>query len=182
MEAKYYVPEIENFHIGFECEKKDEQLFLKEAGNAFDSKVELKHIFGVDEKINIDCNKWFVPHIVDFNDMKRLQFFALNPSTLKEEFRVKHLDREDVVSENWVFEKVIFEDDNGNDLLSDGFVFRKDTECWFELVFIDETTIFIQKKWYKNNVTQMCRTVFQGTILNKSELRKIMKQLNIQGK
>jgi len=50
MENNYYTPAIEEFHVGFECEKKDEQLFLKEAGNAFDSVIELKHVFNIDKK------------------------------------------------------------------------------------------------------------------------------------
>lgn len=160
MKNKYYQPKIEEFCVGFEYEYQEKDGWKKT--EIFESSF-TSGSTGLNEYIDNDFN--FICENIDCGNI-----------------RVKHLDREDIESENWAFEKVIYEDDNGNDLFSDGFIFRQDSEHWFELVFIDKTTVFIQKKWYKNSVSQMCRTVFYGTILNKSRLKLVMVMLNIEKK
>lgn len=163
MENKYYTPSIEEFHVGFEYEMK--QGFMDgtvKSQEDFDLAIWEKRKTTIGELVYIER-----------------ALTGKNAQNGLCGIRVKHLDREDLLSENWMPERIIHEDDDGNDLFSDGFVFRKTPDIWFELVFISKTDIFIQKKWYKTSLSQMCRTVFFGTILNKSELNKIMKMINI---
>jgi len=127
---KYYVPEIEEFHIGFEYEIK----------NAFwDKIVSTKDIFydGVEY------------HLKDKN------------------IRVKYLDNMDILSLNW---NQISDDCFG---ISD-VEFRGKKRCDLRLL-VRETVLIWMIDTEENNYT-----LFTGFIKNKSELKKLMSQLNIK--
>ena len=111
-EEKYYTPEIEEFHVGFEARSfysNAWQLFTIGNGNSI---IDIKR--GIDEK----------------------------------RIKVKYIDKEDVESFNW-----------------------KDYNFYFIKQIINNNFHEIQDT--EGNV------VFYGTIKNKSELKKLMKQLNI---
>jgi len=156
MENKYYTPEIEEFCEGFQYEKRV---------NTIGEKVEA--YFAVDGKIVI------VPDYVCTEEDWADKEFSLSNSKeqdiekLLEEgrLRVEYLDREDIESL--------------------GFIYIKSqpglTEDYFELI----STEWCMDYDYS---TQYCRifinsdgdsTFFAGTIKNKSELKRILKMLNI---
>jgi hypothetical protein len=136
---KYYVPEIEEFHVGFECE-----LHMSISTNFCRSNKET-------------WNK-MIMHETDI-------LYNIKNYTDKDKIRVKFLDREDIESEGW-------------ELYSKGninfFTFRKPTND------------FIQIHVKFGEVSKISFSTRDGLesmdfiIKNKSELRKLMKQLNIE--
>lgn len=136
MESKYYTPEIEEFHVGFEYEAfHSKEWFFEEGGNQW---VKSKVSLGTD--------------ILTLN-------YAINCDFV----RVKYLDREDIESLGWKA--------GVQGLAVDGYSgweeFKKDD---YRMVLSDNQGLII-----------VCRnhTSFSGTIKNKSELKKLLKQLGI---
>lgn len=133
MENKFYTPELEEFHSGFEFE-----FFYKNTWH--------KH--------SLD-GKPIVHHELDeFKDDLMKIAHAIT--------RVKHLDREDIESFGWK-------------PLNNNFDFFELGD--FRLTVEDNLQILIN---HKDGVYDHSDNGFHGTIKNKSELRKLMKQLNIK--
>lgn len=132
METKYYTPEIEEFHVGFEFE------FFNNKGK----------IFFVTEKENewIKTNMPYTGILSEPNNLRKL--------ILDNQVRTKHLDREDIESLGWSEEGLSYFT-NGN------FVISLKQES---IYIYNEKNIFL----------------FQGNIKNKSELKTLLKQLNIE--
>ena len=140
--SKYYTPEIEDFHVGFEFE--------------FETGTEgwKKFVFEKDRANNVLNN------VNEFNS----------------QFRVKYLDREDVESLGWFytgravdlwFNKVgMFDSASGT---------HRFTEL--KLHFGPEDHVLYINAYFGNQ-DEGC--LFEGIIRNKSELRKLMKQLKIE--
>lgn len=136
MENKYYTPEIEEFHVGFEYE-------YREDGNGKWKKEVFKEGRGLSYAGEID----------------------------DEEVRVKHLDREDIESlgfklrsedsSDWIIKSP---DADGYDgiYLSLGY----DVKDWN--VYISNLASYEEHECY-----------FQGHIKNKSELKRLLKQLGV---
>ena len=137
MENKYYVPEIEEFHVGFEYEyKKSKGVWEKEK---IETSISSEH--GL-------C--------VSIPSEEMYGFKSVN-------LRVKNLDREDIESLGWMQRDY------------DTFDFKTKKEgLGYALAFNPEFSTFIYQTGYKNG------TIFQGTIKNKNELKRLMKQLNIE--
>lgn len=124
---KYYTPEIEEFHVGFEYEtkRKDENSWIKRTWNKYDVYSSLDNTH--------------------------------------EEVRVKYLDREDV-------ESLGFED-LGNHSYEYG-----DSKLFLShYPSTNELDVYVYKRISDNERD----FYFQGTIKNKSELKKLLKQLGI---
>lgn len=171
MENKYYTPDLEEFCVGFEYETK---LFL--------GPVEYDPITG--KIINEPEHEWGKTKWSEFSSLSNSMNYSEEANgkttiTIPETIQVKHLDREDILECGWMPERILFEDDEGNDTYSDGFVLRKNKDQYYEIIPMEENVFFIQKKWYRNEVTQLCRALFYGTIKNKTELKKLMVQLQI---
>lgn len=130
MENKYYTPELEEFHVGFEFEE------MSDSGLMYNKKV---FRFG-----------WFdlQREIVKGIELKKI--------------RVKHLDKEDIEELGW----------ENNKKIDIGY-FRKDE---FVLRFKNEKiSIYLyDENWIDTEIIKSIK------IKNKSELRKLMKQLNIK--
>lgn len=155
MENKYYTPGIEEFHVGFEYEEK-----------------------GYSRK-----GEW-TTLVLDSYDMKTRDSGAPGecafPNTwdnIEEDIetgniRVKHLDREDIESLRWVF---VLE---ANQNL---YAYKKEG---YRLSFLRNLKSFIIHKTdgkgyiYKNKEMIGC-PIFIGNIKNKSELKRLMQQLNV---
>lgn len=122
---KYYTPELEEFHVGFEYELMDLALNM------------------VDKEFRSDV----ITHGGDIDNA--LEWIKTN------EVRVKHLDREDIESL--------------------GFVNLPDTNAFdkgeYQINFQDHTFVEIYD--------DASRSVFQGAVKNKSELKRLLKQLGI---
>jgi hypothetical protein len=123
-ENKYYTPEIEEFHVGFEYEHRN----LPDGEDA----------------------EWF-PHV--FNK-------HCDAETHKNmERRVKHLDREDI--EGCGFEELNEKDE---------YRLKSNDAIWLE---IKHGLVFIE------NLHERDGNLFKGTIKNKSELKRILKQIGV---
>ncbi len=138
MEAKYYTPELEEFHVGFEFES--DFWFFTEEGEWAKS------------KITEDTFE-------DFVSLYKNDAYAT-------EFRVKYLDREDIESLGFTNYVPPMEYNH-----SWNYKGGKDPKIyvWFNCA-IPEVRIF----------SSFPTILFQGPVKNKSELRKLMSQLQIK--
>lgn len=127
MESKYYTPEIEEFHIGFEFE-----------GREFDSK------------------RWLPK---EFKDGQSVELFEDN--------RVKCLDEEDIESLGWILKR--------NEVGEFDFELNN-----YYLKFWSNTSEHYTTNIYIKQLTGLGLHCFKGTIKNKSELKKVMEQLDIK--
>ena len=149
---KYYTPDIEEFHVGFEYE------LLKP-----DSKY-YKRVFGYDPVDNPELDE-FSP-----DDLMKIAHAIT---------RVKHLDREDI--EGFGFDNDgQMEFDSGNwgpvyNLSVDNTEYK---EKYYNL-FIDEGLFNIVFCEYRNSVGRTEKTLFSGTIKNKSELKKVLNMIGV---
>ena len=134
MENKYYLPKIEEFHVGFEYE------YLNDTDNAW-----YKQIFN------------------------RGIGFDNNPSIGR--CKVKYLNKEDVKSFGF-----ICTGDCGAEK-----EFQKDYKYgWIVLEMSFDNKITIEYEWENNTIGHTStRTLFIGKIKNKSELKKLLIQLEI---
>ena len=136
---KYYTPNIEEFHVGFEYE------YLTN-GDEW-----VKHIINNKADL-IDC-------IEDIKESK---------------IRVKYLDKEDI--ESLGFGKMDFS-------FYQNFIrFKRGRfDIYMSLIHADKTKVLIFRKDY--SVYTEChysKEVFSGTLKNKSELKRLLKQLDIK--
>jgi hypothetical protein len=136
---KYYTPEIEEFHVGFEYE-------IYEDWDTDDKKSWHKQVYS-----NITSNAERLEYVG--GDMKK--------------FRVKYLDKEDIESLGFKY----FKTHPGTTTLE----FEGD-KC--DITFDSEFS-----KYWNITITHTEDgdfTYFHGFIKNKSELKKLLKQLNIE--
>jgi hypothetical protein len=137
-ESKYYTPEIEEFHVGFEYEELDPDYQGQSDGKQWKPRKLSKEGL-IDTLIH-----W--KHIWDL-------------------VRVKYLDREDIESLGF---ELLKEDVNGK-----AFIHKDNDELqiWWsinDIIDIDNGQTY-----------EDCITYFKGTIKNKSELKRILKQIGI---
>jgi len=143
---KYYVPEISEFHVGFEYEKYDERVA----------------IYSNYPKESTTTN-W---HRFKY-DLKSIRLSQLGTHLYDKTIRVKYLDQSDIESLGWIKHAI-----NKN--------------CYYiELHKNTFGTIYME--YYDEQETKWCiesdrhgESIFIGTIKNKSELIKLMQQLNIK--
>ena len=121
MSNKYYTPEIEEFHIGFEFE-------------------------------------------VDYGDkwVQETQRDGFLHNKKLENIRVKYLDKEDIESLGWKH--------SGGKMLSGAMQYYDINKC--RLYYAEHHPEYL-------SINVMETQVFRGRIKNKSELRKLMKQIGI---
>lgn len=127
MENKYYTPNLEDFHVGFEYEVKEEKTFEK-----------------VVFKITDIYNYPLINTILNLQEKVEDSYI-----------RVKYLDREDIESLGWSYNEE------------------------FKYFRIREDFILLE---YQNNeilIQEDGENLFWGKIKNKSELKKLMKQIGI---
>lgn len=156
-ELKYYIPEIEDIKVGYECEIYEQST----------TKL-IKDIKWHSVKVTIGNSEYG-------------ETLAINrvPNYLKQsKIRTSYLTKEQIEKEGWKIQNVLIEDDDGNDMFCTGFVKDIDENRWYELVFQEDKT-FIQYKWYRNSVTQLCRPIFYGKIKSINEFRTLCKWLGI---
>ena len=152
MEEGYYVPNIEEFHVGFEYE----YLGNKSTG-----------VTGWDKRVAFEGKG-------SFADNYMMQIF----NALKEnKIRVKYLCKEDI-------ESIVHK--NTKDFHT---IFKLREQYTNELCFqtywieegdwLDEEYIYWDTKYNTFKITHKSKALFSGTIKNKSELKKLLEQLNI---
>ncbi len=152
MIEKYYTPTLEEFHVEFEYE-----IFQK--GTPYDSKI--LTTFPVEENDTWLKSKYPDPFL-GYNIEKILGIHKP---------RVKYLDKEDIESLGLKFKKEEY-------LVTDEYyrLVFKFSEIPYELDYYpNRNRIYIgNTETYEDHVTK-----FDGTIKNKSELVKLLKQLGI---
>lgn len=138
MVNKYYTPELEEFHVGFEFESK----YV-----LFSNNLEWKKV-----TLSVKEHAWFWDSYLQ--------------DAIETEFRVKYLDKEDIESLGWV------KFDNHCYCITDG-----DGRCWYLWLSVNRLSI---NKGLVGDLVKDSLQIFRGEIKNKSELIKLMKQLNIK--
>lgn len=147
MESKYYTPEMEEFHIGFEYEYRP-----------WDWK-----------------NGKFLETWKDGKYRKEKSIHKIEEKYIRTlNLRTKYLDREDIEELGWIH--------TGGQLISEGrqdfTIDKNDTE--FELLYSSINNKIVITETNYSDMGGDTISLFKGYIKNKSELKKLMKQLNIQ--
>jgi hypothetical protein len=140
---KYYTPEIDEFHVGFECE--------------------IQSSWGM--------QKGIYPSILREDTLTGFQLQKIGETeTLKKVIsgiRVKYLDKKDIESLGFSYYKT-----------HPGMEQMEFDKGEYELTY---DTNFKGKQWLRINLEgEGDVTLFSGSIKNKSELKKLLKQLNIK--
>jgi len=143
MKNKYYTPEIEEFHVGFECE--------------------IQSSWGM--------QKGIYPSILREDTLTGFQLQKIGETeTLKKVIsgiRVKYLDKKDIESLGFSYYKT-----------HPGMEQMEFDKGEYELTYDPN---FKGKQWLRINLEgEGDVTLFSGSIKNKSELKKLLKQLNIK--
>ena len=148
---KYYTPQAKEFRIGFEYEYED----IIESGASDFFKGKIEKISQIQELLN---NMYVHGNMV----------------------RVKYLDKEDVESLGFAKRQVTncFRDDE----IEEGYVFPLTSKNEAVLHFIEKQTVGISEHSIYDEFTEnwFSQDLFFGKIKNKSELKKLMEQLNIK--
>jgi len=137
---KYYTPEIEEFHEGFEYESQDIAADL----------------MGIEWKKGTYSDGQLGAYLSD--EIKR------------GEVRVKCLDKEDVLSLGWETSRKYID-------IEDNFTIRGNFDRVFLLTLLTYNTV---EDYVKIHTEDYEKEVFAGFIKNKSELNRLMKQLEIK--
>lgn len=89
--------------------------------------------------------------------------------------RVKHLDKEDIESLGWKCYKLFKTSNNGTDI-SDNYIFKYENKYHLISDFSKGGMLILKgNKLISSDITK----IFSGIIKNKSELKKLMQQLEI---
>jgi len=162
MTDKYYTPEIEELVFGLEYE---ELVGYTEGGHSIN--------VGKESWVKRTCDlSMTMPDIGFITDKKEDMLYYI-----ASDIRVKHLDREDIESCGWGFKKeknkaMLFE------ILKDDFNGRRRSKLIMAFNPISQwicIALVIEKPFEENEE----RTFFAGTIKNKSELARVLKQVGV---
>jgi hypothetical protein len=161
MNDKYYTPEIEEFHVGFEYEVED---FSK--GHKNGVQWVKKTIKSIGRGIEI--------HEGDYDNLAQIE--ALDDVYVRNTYRVKYLDREDIEEVFEYYERV----DGSRDMYKlFKPIFRDRKDKWITVYHVPQTSWVLmyvgEDKHEKHDVSNL----FTGTIKNKSELKRIMKMIGV---
>ena len=161
MENKYYIPTIDEFHVGFEYEIKEESGRLD--SNKTNYKLEwIKQIFTIEE-------------LLEYSFEPQDNYFKIHLG--EKQFRVKYLDRKDIESLGFEFSH------NYADFPESGFLNElqiKDKLQYLLYYNVNNQKLRIERIF--NCGTGKNDYLFNGIIKNKSELIKLLKQLGIYDK
>ena len=159
---KYYVPELEELCIGLEYQYKESFL---------DGTVKLQEDYNNEEWIDAECT-----NIVSIVYMERC-LTGKNSKNGLQGFRVKYLEQEDIESiihKNTIDFHTIFKLRNE---YTDELVFQ--TYWLEEKEYLDEEYIYWNTKYNTFKITHKSKILFSGYIKNKSELKKLLKQIGV---
>lgn len=141
-ENKYYTPDIEEFHLGFEYQKTDYPDVW------YNGKVDLYSLSDIRTLLN---------------QTKKDD----NGKVVDSRVRVKYLDEEDILSLGFI----------KNDPILNTYDLNEFVISTHNKIFHDTNTVVTLYSGYV--ITKKGRLIFEGVIKNKSELKVLLKQLNI---
>lgn len=154
--SEYYTPQIEDLFIGYECE------VYNQCTNKLIKKVE-----------------WNTVKVALHGETGNSIGITQCKNYLKnEKLRTKYLTKEQIEAEGWSPEKILWEGKDEQDIHVDGFSKSISEILWYDFLF-EEGKITIIKKYYRNEVAQVCETIFSGNCPSINEFRKIQKLLKI---
>jgi hypothetical protein len=156
-ESKYYTPSIEDFHVGFEYQE-----FID--GHTYN----INHISGNEFQVLTEpkTSKFWNKERADWQSLDIIyDDWEHDNNTFKDCYRVKYLDKEDIESLGW---KQFEDKENIFDYFEDGLKYQG---YQIHIQYNNQDILIF------NKTTYMC--IFDGTIKNKSELKKLMQQLHI---
>jgi len=168
MENKYYKPTIEEFHVGFEYEAiKLKEIDMKEIpiGTSLQAYIDMNDL--ADEWIKLTWSDRCSPEN-NFNVLRDPT--GIIDISVPDSIRVKYLDREDIVSLGWTphdSNEVIYFKDNH-------MLLYREEEHEISIAIVDPSVDEDMMINLRSN------EVFKITIKNKSELKRLLKQLRIQ--
>ena len=166
LDKRFYVPSIEEFHVGFEYERNDGAQWAKKTSDIYD----LMDVHTMLNKQKLgelakDCETY-----EDFVEKTgtilpkglTLKSIKLNPNIYSERIRVKHLNQEDIES-------------LGETVYKDGKIYFSNNELPpLAITFNGGVSSIIIE-----GIISKC-VLFMGTIKNKSELKRILKQIGVE--
>ena len=147
MNEKYYTPEIEEFHVGFEY-----QIF--EDWDYYPIKSWHNQVYGKD------------------GDNQEGIGYVSEPMS---DYRVKHLDREDIESFEFIksgLAKDVFISKETHDIQGIG-------ENYIIGINFKEGTDYVQVFYTRDEERAVGAILFAGRLKNKSELKRILKQIGV---
>lgn len=166
MSNKYYTPEIEEFYVGFEYEAiklKTIDMAKIPKGVSLDEYIKNNKL--VDEWIPLTWNKYCT--FEKFFNIEYSNEIIIN-ITVPKCIRVKYLDKEDIESLGFNIRHTSY-----------GIYYIKNQYkidyAWDKKLIISENNKMIVAEDFE----QEGNILFMGNIKNKSELKKLLKQLNI---
>ena len=162
--SKYYTPEIEEFHVGFEYEKVPNigMVFL----NTDSPEKTSKSIWATEFEEGIWGVKEVDPFLGD-------GLPSIRAAITDKKIRVKYLDREDIESCGFVCHAT----DNRVYHNKDGIIINTE---WGSPVKQGITLVIVSPVFDESKMNIVHENyLFNGTIKNKSELKKLLKQLGI---
>jgi len=156
MDNKYYQPKIEEFCIGFEFEKYDERSATYKENN-------------------FKPTNW---HKFKY-DLKSIRLSQLPVHLQEKKIRVKYLDQQDIENLGWEhYGKAVCNWYKKEGMFDDGFAsYGK----WTKLKLLHCSNSRIKILAYEPSWGEIETVLFAGECKNKSELKKLMQQLNIKG-
>jgi hypothetical protein len=170
MKDKYYTPSIEEFHVGFEYEAiKLKKFEIKNipVGTSLQTYIDMNDL--VDGWIKLTWSETCSPEN-SFNVLRDSN--GVTNISVPESVRVKYLDKEDIESLGFTTNKLKYWEIQG-----DSIIYKLKN---YTLVFWHSA----YKSNYKTNVyirqeTGLGQHCFKGEIKNKSELKRLLKQLGV---
>jgi len=152
MESKYYTPDIEELYVGFECEHTTNM-----------------SAFEINDTDRIYNSLLIIHELCDYIN------WSLDEG-LNKFVRVKYLDQEDIESLGWIYtgkavglwfnKKGFFDTPGGRHRLTE-----------YKLIYFKDNNELHIEGFFGNISEGM---LFEGIIKNKSELKKLLKQLKIE--
>lgn len=159
MENRYYIPTIEEFHIGFEYEMKE---------RFGDGTVKTQEDYN-----NANWTKLTINSLNEIVYINRT-LTGINSNNLPSAIRVKCLDKEDIESLGFI---CTGEAGNGYEKEFQKF---NDDNTWYLLETSFDNEVHIELEIDKEDGRTINCILFIGTIKNKSELKTLLKQLRIK--
>ena len=151
---KYYTPEIEEFHVGFEYESY-ETIYTHEWDKGTDKWI--NRVVKDANQVHMNGEPKAIYHINMLNNGEPIKDW-------NKTIRVKHLDREDIESLGWA--------PKGSGVSVDNSVTFERFQCKdYMMIFQSDNTVSIYGEW--NNC------LFTGKLANKSELKKILQWIGV---
>ena len=161
--SKYYTPEIEEFHVGFEYEFHGMTTGGLEIVDFSKNPIESK-------TISKPTNKVWTKESIYRDDcaLYNRSFKSLEGLIKSKQIRVKHLDKEDIEILGFSMRTTSY----GVYYIKNQY---KIDYAWDKRLIISENNKMVVDKDFENQGN----ILFIGIIKNKSELKRILKQLNI---